>query len=123
MKNTIEISLDTWMPPDDAYVIAKQIYGLLAGRDRTTKYMPEGSVEWGPRARGEGRQNPLQIRAVKVHLAAYIDTARALDEADRAAKEAKACAVDPTTRKTLEARIAALEAAFDALMKTTKEVA
>lgn len=123
MKNTVEISLDTWMPPDDAYVLAKQLYGLQAGRDRTTKAMPPGTVEWGPRARGEGRQNPLDIRAVKVHLATYIDTARALDEADRAAKEAKACAVVPTAKKTLEARVAALEAAFDALMKTTKEVA
>ncbi len=113
---TTELDLiATWMPPDDAYTLAKRLFGIQAARDRTCKAMPQGTVKWGPRARGEGRANPLDIRAVEVCFGEYLKAARALDAADRQAQPAPA-------KQTLEARVAALEAAFDALLKTTKEV-
>jgi hypothetical protein len=51
-----------------------------------------------------------------VHLGEYLKAARSLAEADEA-KPAR------NTRNTLEARVAALEAAFDSLLATTKGIA
>lgn len=116
MQTTEPDLIVTWMPPDDAYTIAKRLYGIKAGRDRTCKAIPQGAVKWGPRSRGEARANPLNIRPVEVLFGDYLRAARALDEADREAQATPA-------KQTLEARVSALEAAFDALLRTTKEVA
>ena len=116
MQTTEPDLIVTWMPPDDACAIAKRLYGIKAGRDRTCKAMPQGTVKWGPRSRGEGRANPLDIRPVEVLFGDYLRAARALDDDDRKAQPTPA-------KQTLEARVAALEAAFDALLSTTKELA
>lgn len=105
-----------WMSPTDAHTLARIEHNLHANRERTVLAMPADSVQWGRPSRGEGRLNPLARRAVKVHLGEYLKAAKRLAEA---AEER----VPHHTLATLEARVAALEAAFDSLLKTTKEIA
>lgn len=105
-----------WMSPTDAHTLARLEHNLHANRDRTVLAMPADAVQWGRPSRGEGRLNPLARRAVKVHFGEYLKAARRLAETT----EARAA---NHTISTLEARVAALEAAFDSLLKTTKEIA
>lgn len=105
-----------WISPTDACALARLQYNIAGSRDRTVKAMPPEAVQWGRPTRGEGRLNPLARRAVKVHLGEYLKAARSLAETDQAKPATN-------TRKTLEARVAALEAAFDSLLKTTKGIA
>lgn len=100
-----------WMSPTDAHALARLEHNVHANRDRTVLAMPADCVQWGRPSRGEGRLNPLARRAVKVHFGEYLKAARRLAETP----EARA--------SNLEARVAALEAAFDSLLKTTKEIA
>ena len=105
-----------WMSPTDAHTLARLEHNLHANRDRTVLAMPADAVQWGRPSRGEGRLNPLARRAVKVHFGEYLKAARRLAETP----EARAA---NHTISTLEARVAALEAAFDSLIATTKGIA
>ena len=105
-----------WMSPSDANTLARLEHNVHAPQRRTVLAMPADSVQWGRPTRGEGRLNPLARRAVKVHFGEYLKAAKRLAEA---AEER----VPHHTLATLEARVAALEAAFDSLLKTTKEIA
>ena len=105
-----------WMSPTDAHTLARLEHNLHSNRDRTVFAMPSDCVQWGRPSRGKGRLNPLAHRAVKVHFGEYLKAARRLAETPepRASNH---------TLATLEARVAALEAAFDSLLATTKGIA
>jgi hypothetical protein len=105
-----------WISPTDAHTLARLEHNLHANRDRTVLAMPADAVQWGRPSRGEGRLNPLARRAVKVHFGEYLKAARGLAETPEAR-------CSNHTLATLEARIAALEAAFDSLLATTKGIA
>lgn len=112
-----EEQMACWMPPTDAYVVAKRQYNVYASRNEVCEAMPEGTKKRGPAARGEGKTD-LLARVVEVHFGEYLKTARAIEQAERA----RLLAASTPAKQTLEARVAALEAAFDALLKTTKEI-
>ena len=105
-----------WMSPTDAHTLARLEHNLHANRERTVLAMPADAVQWGRPSRGEGRLNPLARRAVKVHFGEYLKAARRLAETPEARTANR-------TISTLEARVAALEAAFDSLLATTKGIA
>jgi len=119
-----EEQLASWMPPTDAYVLAKRAYDVHASRNETCEAMPFGTTRRGPAARGGGKGD-LDARVVEVHFGEYLKAARALEQAqrDRVNERYQRLAKPTRSNQTLEARVAALEAAFDALLKTTKEVA
>ena len=106
-----------WMSPTDAHTLARLEHNLHANRERTVLAMPADAVQWGRPSRGEGRLNPLARRAVKVHFGEYLKAARRLAELHPEMRASN------HTLATLEARVAALEAAFDSLLATTKGIA
>lgn len=117
-----------WISPTDAYNLCKLVHGVLATRERVIQSLPLTAVEWGTPTRGRDRL--LKRTAKKVDFAEYLRVARHVAEAmareaqeRNARSEARASGTRSNRIEELERRIAALEAAFDSLLGSSKEVA
>lgn len=107
---------DRFVSPTDAYSYARLVYGIeRAGKDATLEIMPREALKWAAPKRGPEKGNHMALRVDMVHLGEYVKAARIVAETVQAEKVNRS--------NTLEARVAALEAAFDSLLKTTKEIA
>lgn len=117
-----------WVSPTDAYNLCKLVCGVHASRERVIQALPPSAVEWGTPTRGRDRL--LKRTAKKVLFAEYLKVARQVAEAmareaqeRNARNEARAPGTRSNRIEELERRIAALEAAFDSLLGSSKEVA
>lgn len=112
-----------WVTPTEAYYWIRFAHGLTGvGKQVPFDFMSEKSMRKDyPRRKGPN-VNPMQLQVVSVHLGDYVQAAKAAKAAlealaaERANRPANAL-------EALERRVAALEAAFDALITTTKEAA
>jgi hypothetical protein len=124
---------DRWMTPTDAYTLCKTVFGFTATRDHVVKRMKPYAVEWGSPYRGPNKHDPAFRSAKRVLFGEYLATARIVAEEARIAEEAKQASRTAAEARqgggrnerleSLERRIEALEAAFDSLLGSMKEVA
>lgn len=108
---------DRFVSPTDAYSYARLVYGIeRAGKDATLEIMPKEALKWAAPKRGPEKGNHMALRVDMVHLGEYVKAARIVAETVQAERVNR-------SSSTLEARVAALEAAFDSLLATTKGIA
>lgn len=122
-----------WLSPHYAQTIARLCYNVEASERKTLDRMPVLSVEWGSPDRGRSKGDPEVRTAKRVRFSDYLATARVVAEEARIAEEAKQASRTAAEARqgggrnerleALERRIEALEAAFDSLLGSVKEVA
>lgn len=113
-----------WMSPNEAYIVCRTVFRVTACKTAVLQRMPSEALQWGQQTRGEAKGNPLAQTVRKVLFGHYLATARLVADEEAAAAQARKGAPNVNERlEALERRIEAMEAAFDSLLGSTKEVA
>ena len=112
-----------WVTPTEAYYWIRFMHNIVGvGKEVPFEYMSEKSLKWDLPRRGGASVNPMKHRVCSVYLADYVQAAKAA-KASLEALAAERANRPANALEALERRVAALEAAFDALITTTKEAA